>query len=317
MNSSRDPQPAGAGGVFFGQALTRRQFLTPRRRTPSGPIAFALAIGVLVGDTAVAQRSGPRSGMPVSVSPAEPVESFLRERVYTGTLVARRRSTLSFERAGKVVELLADEGARVSAGQLLARLDTRRLDARRAQAVADLSEGNAVLRELVAGPRQETIAAATAEVRNLAAQRDVVARNLQRRERLVPTGAITREEYDETVFELRAADARVDVAQKKLDELLAGTRVEQVAAQRARVGAIEARVADINHELEDSTLVAPYAGRVARRQVDEGAVVGAGERVFEIVEDDALEAWIGVPPTSAGRLQVGEPIRVTIAGTER
>ncbi|MEN0111297.1 MAG: HlyD family efflux transporter periplasmic adaptor subunit, partial [Planctomycetota bacterium] len=47
------------------------------------------------------------------------------------------------------------------------------------------------------------------------------------------------------------------------------------------------------------------------------AVVGAGERVFEIVEDDALEAWIGVPPTSAGRLQVGEPIRVTIAGTER
>ncbi|TWT99239.1 Multidrug resistance protein MdtA precursor [Botrimarina colliarenosi] len=293
------------------------------RWTLIGFAALLLVVVVAGGSTAVlnAQQGAPAKITPTATTPvrtqvATPVDSFLRNRVYTGTLVARRRSVLSFERAGKVVELVVDEGDAVTKGELLARLDTRRLLARRSRAEADLAEAMAVLRELVAGPRQQSIAAAAAEVRSLAAQRDVAERNLKRREQLVASNAVSREEYDEALYDYRAAAARTDVAQKNLDELEAGTRQEQIAAQEAQVSALEASVADILHELDDSVLLAPYAGRIAKRRVDEGTVVSPGAAVFELVEADTLEAWIGLPPQAAAQVEVGLQTTATIAGTD-
>lgn len=285
------------------------------------PTAVAIAGATVIVAVAISTSSGVAAasddrtaGLPVRVRIAEPVDSILRERIYTGTLVARRRSQLSFERPGKLIELLADEGDRVEAGQALAKLDLRRLTARRAQAEANLTEASSRLRELIQGPRQETIAAAEAEVRNLAAQSDVSRRRLDRRAQLVESRAVSREEYDDALYEFRAAEARVDVVQKQLDELLAGTRVEQVDAQRARVAALEATLADINHEIEDATLTAPFGGRVAARLLDEGAVVAAGAPVFALIEDRGIEAWVGLPPASASAIEVGSDISATIAG---
>ncbi len=244
------------------------------------------------------------------------MDSYLRERVYTGTLVAKRRSTLSFERAGKVVELVVDEGDAVAKGQLLARLDTRRLDARRAKAEADLAQASAVLSELKAGPRPQTIAAARAEVENLAAQRDVAEKTMKRREQLVASSAVSREEYELAMYDYRAAAARTEVAQKNLDELEAGTRRERVDAQEAQVAALEASLADILHELDDSVLLAPYDGCIARRKIDEGTVIAAGAPVVELIETGALEAWVGVPPASARSFAVGDNTSLRIDGRD-
>ncbi|MGL4513289.1 MAG: efflux RND transporter periplasmic adaptor subunit [Lacipirellulaceae bacterium] len=252
--------------------------------------------------------------LPVRVRPATLVDSFERLRVYTGTLVAARRSVLSFERAGKLVELAVDEGDRVEAGQPLARLDSRRLEARRAQTEAELAEATATLRELVAGPRAEVIAAAEAELRDLASQAEVARRNLERRARLVESRAVSREEYDDALFLLRAAEARRDGAQQRLDELNAGTREERLDAQRARVGSTEARLADVNHELDDAVLVAPYGGQIAARRLDEGAVISAGQGVLDLIEDTRLEAWVGLPSDVAGRVRVGDSVEVTVEG---
>lgn len=284
-------------------------------------LAAAVAIGAKVGARAIppedAEAPKAIDSVTVGVEPAEPVTGYLRERVYTGSLVARRRSVLAFERSGKIVELLVDEGDRVAKDQPLARLDTRRLGAKRAQTQADLAVANAVLRELEAGPRSQTIAAAEAEVASLAAQSDIAEKTLRRRARLVETQAVSREEYEESYYQHRAAVARTEVAQRTLDELRAGTRVEQVDAQLAQVTSIEARLADILHELDDAVLLAPFAGQVARRRVDEGTVVAPGEGVLELVESDALEAWVGIPPDAAGRLAIGDRVAVTVGAEER
>lgn len=318
-SSPPDARPAAAAS-FFAPALTPRQKLARRfgaavlltAATGAGGWLMARPSNAAPNDDTVATAA--ERPLTVRVAPAKRVESYNRRRVYTGTLVAARRSALSFEVRGKIIALAADEGDTVAAGETLARLDTRRIEARLAEAEATLLEARARLSELEFGPRVETIAAARAEVRNLAAQRDVAARNLERRKQLVDTRAVSREEYDQALFDFRAADARVDVAQKALDELLAGTRAEQVDAQRARVDAIAAQVADLRHERDDAALKAPYAGRIAVRRRDEGAVVGAGEPVLEIVEDGALEAWIGLPPRAAKQLEVGAELAISVDG---
>lgn len=311
--------------LFFGHRLTLRQFLT-RWLLPLGLIAAVVVVGgpplltaLQAADGAAdqtASQARSQSSMPVEVAPAKAVSEYEVRKPFTGALVAGRRSRLGFERPGKILTLLVDEGDRVATGQPLAELDRRRLTASRQRVAAELAEARAVLAELVAGPRLETIAAAAAEVRSLAAELEVAQRNLSRRRQLVETAAISREEFDESFYSTQAAGAQLDAARKQLEELETGTRVERIAAQRARVEALRAQLADVGHELEDTILKAPFAGAITQRRVDEGVIVAAGDAVFDLIEDDQLEAWIGVPAEAAAQLEVGETFAVLVNGAE-
>ncbi|MDA0268337.1 MAG: biotin/lipoyl-binding protein [Cyanobacteria bacterium] len=158
----------------------------------------------------------------------EPVTGYTTEREYTGELTAQRSSDLGFERPGTVVTLLVDEGDRVLTGQPLARLDIRTLQAQRQQLTAQLAQAQAQLRELNAGPRREDIAAAEAAVADIQQQLELARLQRQRRQALYTEGAISLEELDQQAFGTNSLEYRLDQAQSQLDELVAGTRVEQV-----------------------------------------------------------------------------------------
>ena len=305
---------------FFTRELTDRQKLTKRiLRLASGlMVVAAVAIATQFWRTkpATAELS-PQSSVevvPVATIAAQRVESYARQRSYTGLLREARRSQLSFQRSGELLELMVDEGQVVVTGQALGRLDERHIRARRAQIEAQIAEAKAVLEELVAGPRQETIAAKRAELRAQQSQRQVLAGQLERRKQLVKSASVSREEYETFLFDYEAAVAREDVVKRQLDEMLAGTRVEKITAQRARLAQLDAQLTDIVHDLEDARLVAPFAGRVAERFVDEGTIISAGTPVLEVIDDTHLEAWVGLPPTAALTLQVGQQHELLIAG---
>lgn len=307
---------------FFANSMTKRHFLTPRL------LAVVLLVPALLSgavfwltnsaSNAAMADSGPLAeqarSVEVGVLPAKFQDSYEKSRAYTGTLVARRRSQLAFERPGKILRMLVDEGAVVRQGEPLAELDQRHLRANRRRVAAQLAVAEAQLAELEKGPREQTIAAARAEVRSLAATRDVAQRNLERRRKLVETVAISREEYDESLFDYRASEARVDVSQKALDELEAGTRQEQLDAQVARVEQLQAELADVDHDLEDAVLTAPFAGAIANRRLDDGAIVAAGAAVVDLIENQHLEAWMGLPPQAAAGLAVGNEANLIVDG---
>ena len=305
---------------FFAQELTKRQKVT--QRFPRLGVGLLLLAGVAVATQFWRSAPGadePRFAesatlLPVTTLVVERVESYARERSYTGLLRESRRSQLSFQRGGELLELLVDEGEVVVAGQALGRLDARHIRARRAVLESQVAEAKAVLAELEAGPRKEAIAAKRAELRAQESASRVLAGQVERRKKLVQSASVSREEYETFLYDYEAAVAREDVVQRQLDEMLAGTRVEKVSAQRARLGQLDAQVTDMAHDLEDTKLVAPFAGRVSQRFVDEGNVVSAGSPVLEVIDDANLEAWIGLPPAAALALQVGEECELRVAG---
>ncbi len=250
--------------------------------------------------------------LPVETVRLEAVDSYRTRRTYSGEVVARRRSDLGFERSGMVTVLLADDGDVVAAGAALARLDVRDLEAQRSQLEAEKKQALAQLQELETGPRREDIAAATGAVSDLQNQLSLAQLQADRRAELYAKGAISQEELDERQFGARAIADRLQQAQSQLDELRNGTRQEQLVAQGAQVEQIDARIRAIDVSLDKSTLYAPFAGKVAARAVDEGAVVGSGQAVMTLVENAAVEARIGVPQAMAQRLAVGEAESVTI-----
>lgn len=301
---------------FFDRNLTTRQRLTRRRSFVLLVIVGAAAAGWLalmsLPDTPSAEAADFSAPLPVQVVVAESVRSFAQTRHYTGTLVARRASDVSFERSAKVTAVLVDEGDAVKAGEELARLDTRRLDPRHDMLQAQRAAAAAQLAELVAGPRAETIAAARAQVSELQAQLELSERTWKRTSELQSRNSTSEQSVDNARLSMQAARARLARARETLRELVAGTRDEQIGAQQAMVAQLDARLADIELDRQDSVLTAPFTGRVSMRYIDEGVVASPGQPVLKIVETAAIEARIGLPDESIENLQSDDSVAILI-----
>ena len=272
-----------------------------------------LAVGVLRlanKDVPVSTKSDRR--LPVKTAPLQAVESYTAMRTYTGEVVAQRASELGFERSGELVKVYVDRGERVGRGRPIAKLDTRNLEAQRLQLSAQQAKAEAVLEELQNGARTEDIAAARSQVRDLEQQLSLEKIKRDRREKLWRDGAISREQFDEIAYSSNALSERLAAARSNLDELLTGTRREQINAQQAEVRQLQARIADIDVTIAKSTIKAPFSGIVATRQLDEGTVVNAGQAVVRLVEDIKAELEIGVPTQVLAQLRLGSQQQVQI-----
>ncbi|MDJ0897269.1 MAG: efflux RND transporter periplasmic adaptor subunit [Xenococcus sp. MO_188.B8] len=250
------------------------------------------------------QDSSATTILPVETIKVNPVDSYQRSRFYTGSAVARYTSQLGFERSGQLVRINVDEGDQVTTGTPLAYLDTSNLKVQQQELLAQRAQAVAQLKEMQAGPRAETIAAAQASVRNLQSQLELAEKKRSRRESLLQQGAISREQLDEVVSETSVLQARLDEAQSQLDELQAGTRPERIEAQVASIKQLDASLANLEVELAKSILKAPFAGTISARKADEGTVISPGQSVMSLVGNE-IEVHIGMPVSTAERIQLG------------
>lgn len=277
---------------------------------PEIPTQFA---GVVedrpVGRSDADERS---SRTDVTVSVAGTIAPPLLYQSYRGEIRARRESALAIRRAGKLVEIMVDEGDRIRQGELLARLDTSDLDVRERLADADVDAAEAAANEAVAGPRYQTLRAAAARVRQLKAQLSSAQSRLERQQRLDVRNSGTAQELDDARFDTEELQARLDAAVAELEELNEGTRGEQIEAAKARRRAAIAARQQIDVDRQDSQILAPYDGVIANRYFDEGAMLSPGEPVLRILETDPIEARFGVPADVAEVLKVDDAMTVIV-----
>lgn len=285
-----------------------------------GVVGLMVAVGaVFGGNNLIKNQTEPETKevavakpLPVITLRAKPVDSYQVMRTYTGAIAAIRTSELGFERGGKLVNVFVKEGDRLKSGQSIAKLDVSNLQMQKLQLEAQKAQAQARLDEFIAGPRQQDIAAARAAVDDIQQQLQLQKTKLKRRKYLYGEGAIAREQLDEIAFGENSLNARLRQAQSNLNELLAGTRTEQIAAQRASVKQLEASISDIEINIAKSTIKAPFAGIVSARLIDEGTVVNTGQAVVRLVENTSPEARIGMPTTVVNRLRIGSNQRVEI-----
>jgi RND family efflux transporter MFP subunit len=103
--------------------------------------------------------------------------------------------------------------------------------------------------------------------------------------------------------------SKEDVAEA---ELRTKTSQSALEAAQARVGEQTARVRQLEASLGQSEIRAPFAGRVAERFVDVGAVVGPGTPIVRLVSGDGLIVRAAVPPEAARSLVVGQAVTVRV-----
>lgn len=228
-----------------------------------------------------------------------------------------REVDLAFRVGGRVDSIGPEEGDRVAAGQIVARLDDRPLRDALQSADGRLAIAEAALAKARAGSRREEVAQAGARLRQAQVRRDLAARSLDRRRPLVATGAISRRDFEETEAAYRSALAEADVAAEAAALARAGTRSEDRQAAAAQVAASRAERRGTATSLEDAVLCAPVAGTVVTRAREGGAIVRPGETILTLAITRPVRVRAYVSESDLSRVAPGMAVWITTDGGPR
>ena len=193
---------------------------------------------------------------------------------------------------GQPIEaLLADVGDTVTAGQVLATLSITSLDLQKSQFQASLAAARA------------SIAQAEASVLEAQANADETNRAATRSASLKQQGNVSQAAYDQAQAASLTANARVMVAQQSLE------------AARAQVSLVDAQLANVDLQLSRAQVVAPVAGEITARNAQIGSIASAaGQPMFTLIRDGALELRADVAEGDLVRLAAGQPATLKFAG---
>ncbi len=253
-----------------------------RRRTPwKALLAIGLLLVLVVVGLAISGRLGPALTVEtVTVSQVYPTQTFTVLNA-SGYLVAQRKAAVAAKTTGRLEWLGVEEGSRVTAGQVLARLESRDTQAVRDQAVAGLASAKANLEQV----RAELIDAD---------------RSLQRQQELLALGIVAKAEFD--TADTRSVRAR-----------------NGVLAAEAAVRGSEAALRGAEITYDYSLIRAPFDAVVLTKNADVGDIItplgaaaSAKAAVVTIADLGSLQVEVDVAEANLGKIRAGQPCEILL-----
>jgi HlyD family secretion protein len=213
-----------------------------------------------------------RVDVPALTVGATDLESTLQ---ISGNLAPRTRVAIFAKLPGTLSRVAVEIGDRVRAGQTVATMDRREIDAQVDAAEAAVNVAHAGLES-----SEATLANAIVEH--------------ERAQKLFDTGAISRQRLDAADTTRRSASAQRDLA-------------------KASVAQAEAALRRAREVQRDATLTSPIDGVVVERNYDAGSLASPGDKAVAVVADlRVLKLEAGVSELEAGRLRTGMPARISV-----
>ena len=227
-------------------------------------------------------RSGANSSAGAAKAPASSSEaaalssvSNVAEFTTTGPLVVDQQADVLAERDGRVVEVVVEIADHVQKGQLLARLDSRELEASRAAAAA----------------RVDSL---KAQVREWEAEQEIDTADLRRADIMLADSIMDREDWEHIKYKLQETIA--EVARYKADE-----------------SAAEFQLSALDVQLEQSRIAAPFAGVIGRRSVRVAQEVKKGDALFWLTAERPLHILFTIPESALRSFHAGTRLELTTA----
>jgi HlyD family secretion protein len=218
---------------------------------------------------------------------------------------------------GRLLEAPLEEGDTVTAGELVARLETVDAEHKLAQERANVEAADAQLRLLLAGSRAEDLRRAEDQMAQAQAELDAARRDLDRLSGLADRGSATEKSRDDAATRKEIAERAVAAARAQLDKLVAGPRRQEIEAARAQRASAQAMVAAVEQQITDATVVAPADGVVTTRIAEPGEILppGATMAILTDLERPWLTVWIDEP--SLSRVTLGQSVTVRVDGSDQ
>ena len=251
----------------------------------------------------------------------------------SGTIEPIRTVNLSPKTAGTVEELYVEQGDKVEAGQIIARMDSEQINAQIVQFEAGVAEARAQLDEALRGPTSTDIRQVEASVSQTRAQlEDARARltlaedEATRNQSLFDRGAISGSDLDRSLSGRRSANAGLDQAsaqvaeaEQRLVDAKNGSESETIAQAKARLSRAEGQLQSAQAQLADTEIRTPFAGIITQRFASKGAFVTPTATASDVTSATStaivalasgLEAIAEVPEADVSKIKVGQAVEI-------
>lgn len=277
-------------------------------RTNSIRLAMAIAAVFAVGlwriPAAIAQGQPKPPPAVVRVAPVEQ-KNVEVTKSFVATVMPLRKSVLGSAVDGRVTTLHVNEGDPVKAGQPVAQLLTKTIEAEVAVAEANWELRKQELAEMQNGTRKEELDAAIAREEAAKAIAEYAATKFRRVEGLAKRGQANEGELDEAMSNAHQLQKLYAAAKAARDLADAGPRPEQVAQAKAREAAAMHEVERLRDMQAKYTIRAPYDGYVTAESTEVGAWVNKGDPVAEVIELKEVDVMAMVPETDVAHVALG------------
>ena len=218
--------------------------------------------------------------------------------------------------AGRITDILVDEGDFVSAGQILVHMDIKTLDAQRREAEAQLERANIGVETAGAVVRQREAERVAAQA-NIGVRQSLLDQTMARLARVEPMAAKdfeTKQALDDARAAFNGAKAAVAGSQAQLAAAEAGVSAAkaEVVDAKAAVIAAQATIDRIVADIDNSSLKTPRDGKVQYKVAEEGEVLPAGGRVLNLVDLGDVYMTFYLPTKQAGEVANGAEARIVL-----
>jgi len=219
------------------------------------------------------------------------------------------------ELAGKLKEVLAEEGDHIKKGQVLAILvndDYRaQVDASRAQ----VRQAEAAYEKVLNGSRGQERKESFASLQQAETVQANAKSDLDRRQKLFDAGVISREEMDHALRDFNVAQAEYQAAMQHFHLVDDRQRDEDIASAKAQLDLAKAQLAGNQAEFEKTFLKAPFDGTILRKHHRTGESITnssvTADPVFTMGDVNGLRVRVDVDETDVSRVANGQKVYCT------
>ncbi|MFY0546066.1 efflux RND transporter periplasmic adaptor subunit [Brevibacillus sp. H7] len=282
-------------------------------------LASALVLGLLA--TTACSNKEPAAASAVETKKVE-VAQVKREQAVSvselsGTLLPYEEALISFEVAGRVVELNSNEGDNVKAGDVLARLDSSDYSLQYARANTSVEQTSAQMEKVNNGARQQELIQAKLLVDKATIGFQKAQEDFKRKEALFKQNAISQVEFDNAKDQLDLAQKDLLNAQQAYSLTVQGARSEDRQLNRASYdqAVISKEMAALT--LAKTQLRSPISGTIISKLSSAGSLVGVGTPVYRVGNIDTLKVVLPVPDRDIASWKEGETVSLELYGQKR
>ncbi len=218
--------------------------------------------------------------------------------------------------AGRIKTILVMEGDFVTAGQVVATMDTEVFEAQRREAKAHLQKAHSAVETVqsqVEQRRSEKVTALALMAQHQA-ESDALQKRLLRSKSLARSGIISIQELDDAQVQALSAQAAVQAAKAQIAaaEAAIATARSQETEALSDVEASQATIERIQADIDDSALKASRDGRVQYRIAQPGEVVAGGGKVLNLLDLSDVYMTFFLPTAAAGRVAIGSEVHLVL-----
>jgi HlyD family secretion protein len=316
-----DKQATETGGpahVFtsYEQTRVRRGSMTPRQRNLvivfSSLALLVILLIVVVVWRRKAAATGEETATPVvsvKVAKAEK-DAIATQIVAVGTIWPRERSDVGAKIGAQIKKMALLKNKVVRAGEVIAILESRDLQAQRAEAVAALNQERANERSVTTGTIPQTNAQDQKALRDARAKAATARATFARRQVLYENGGISKKDLEGSQLDLATAENELHLAEQTITLRATSLNPNDRALAAAKVAQAQQHLATLDAQLSYATIRSPITGIVTDQFQYEGEFASAGGKLVTIADISEVIVKAPFSDTVVSQLKVGDPATV-------